>query len=139
MKVMQKLIKNLADRYRLKYDKNKNNVTVKLKDGMIKELNKPSICKIFDYKIDKGEIYMKNFYFEDGCFYCNKDDSNTLHETHIEVRTLTSYDVEYGRIQKPSIINRLNDNYLYLVCSCGEVEDISGEFMIKEDNYIVKK
>jgi len=46
--------------------------------------------------------------------------------------------LEYIRIQKPSIINRLKDNYLYLVCSCGEVEDISGEFMI-EDDYIMKK
>jgi len=63
MKVMQKLIKNLADRYRLKYDENKNNVTVKLKDGMIKELNKPSICKIFDYKIDKGDNLHEKFLF----------------------------------------------------------------------------
>jgi len=81
---------------------------------------------------------MKKFYLDDGCFYCNKEVDSTLHETHIEVRTLTGYDVEYGRIQKPSIINRLKDNYLYLVCSCGEVEDISGEFMI-EDDYIMKK
>ena len=82
---------------------------------------------------------MKNFYLEDGCFYCNKDDGNELHETHIEIRTLTGYDVEYGRIQKPSIINRLKDNYLYLVCSCGEIEDISDEFIIDEDGYIVEK
>jgi len=81
---------------------------------------------------------MKKFIFEDGCFYCNKEVDNTLHETHIEVRTLTGYDVEYGRIQKPSIINRLKDNYLYLVCSCGEIEDISDEFMIKDD-YIIER
>ena len=56
MKVMQKLIKKLADKYELKYDKNKDNVTVKLKDGTIKELNKPSVCEMFDDKIDKGEI-----------------------------------------------------------------------------------
>ena len=53
MKVMQKLIKKLADRYGLKYDENKNNVTVKLKDGTIKELNKPSICEMFNGKINK--------------------------------------------------------------------------------------
>jgi len=51
---MQKLIKKLADRYGLKYNENKDNVTVKLKDGTVKVLNKPSICKMFDYKINKG-------------------------------------------------------------------------------------
>jgi len=52
---MQKLIKKLANKYGLKYDENKDNVTVKLKDGTIKELNKPSIYEMFDNKIDKGE------------------------------------------------------------------------------------
>jgi len=50
---MQKLIKKLADRYRLKYDENKDNTTVKLKDGTIKVLDKPSICKMFNGKINK--------------------------------------------------------------------------------------
>jgi len=81
---------------------------------------------------------MNNFTFEDGCFYCNKDDGNELHETHIEIRTLTGYDVEYGRIQKPSIISKLIDSCIGLVCSCGNFEIISDEFVIKDD-YIVKK
>ena len=81
---------------------------------------------------------MKKFYLDDGCFYCNKDDGNELHETHIEIRTLTGYDVEYGRIQKPSIISKLIDSCIGLVCSCGNFEIISDEFVIKDD-YIVKK
>jgi len=81
---------------------------------------------------------MKNFTFEDGCFYCNKDDGNILHEIHIEIKALIGYDVEFGRIQNPNIIRKSLDNYLYLVCSCGEFEDISGEFMI-EDDYIKSK
>ena len=91
-----------------------------------------------EYNKEKEIIYMKNFYLEDGCFYCNKDDGNTLHETHIEIKALVWYDVEYGRIQKPNIISKPMDNYFYLVCSCGEFEDISCEFMI-EDNYIIKR
>ena len=104
-----------------------------------KYIEKINILEQKEYNKEKEIIYMKKFYLDDGCFYCNKEVDSTLHETHIEVRTLTGYDVEYGRIQKPSIINRLNDNYLYLVCSCGEIEDISGEFKIGEDDYIVKK
>jgi len=81
---------------------------------------------------------MKNFYLEDGCFYCNKDDGNTLHETHIEIKALVGYDVEFGRIQKPDIIIKPTDNCIGLVCSCGNFEIISYEFMIKDD-YIIKK
>ena len=103
-----------------------------------KYIEKINILEQKEYNKEKEIIYMKNFYLEDGCFYCNKEVDNTLHETHIEVRTLTGYDVEYGRIQKPSIINRLKDNYLYLVCSCGKIEDISDKFMIKDD-YIIER
>ena len=103
-----------------------------------KYLHKINIIERKEFNKLKEIFYIKNFYLDDGCFYCNKEVDITLHETHIEVRTLTRYDVEYGRLQKPSIINRLKDNYLYLVCSCGEIEDISGEFMI-EDDYIVKR
>jgi len=55
---------------------------------------------------------MKKFYLDDGCFYCNKEVDSTLHETHIEVRTLTGYDVEYGRIQKPNIISKPINDYI---------------------------
>ena len=54
---MQKLIKKLADKYGLKHNENKNNVTVKFKDGTIKELDKPSICEMFN---KKEKIHMKN-------------------------------------------------------------------------------
>jgi len=91
-----------------------------------------------EYNKEKEIFYMKNFYLEDGCFYCNKDDGNTLHETHIEIKALVGYDVGFGRIQKPDIISKPMDNYIGLVCSCGNFEIISDEFLIKDD-YIVKK
>jgi len=81
---------------------------------------------------------MKKFYLDDGCFYCNKEVDNIIHETHIEIKALVEYDVEFNRIQTPYIISRPLDNYIGLVCSCGEVEDISDEFMIEGD-YIVKR
>ena len=80
---------------------------------------------------------MINFTYEDGCFYCNKDDGNKIHETHIEIKTLTKYDVEFNRLQKASVVSKPLDNFICLVCSCGEVEDISNEFRIEED-YIVE-
>jgi len=81
---------------------------------------------------------MKNFYFEDGCFYCNKDDGDTLHETHIEIKALVGYDVEYGIIQKANVISKPLDKFICLVCSCGKIEDISDKFMIKDD-YIIER
>ena len=54
---MQKLIKKLADRYGLKYDENKDNTTVKFKDGTIKELDDPFMYKTIN---KKEKIHMKN-------------------------------------------------------------------------------
>jgi len=81
---------------------------------------------------------MKNFYLDDGNFYCNKETGNTIHTTHIEIKTLTEYDVEFNRLQKPSIVSKPLDNYIGLVCSCGNFEIISNEFKIEGD-YIVKR
>jgi len=81
---------------------------------------------------------MKNFFMEDGCFYCNKDKEGLVHQTHIEIKTLTKYEVEYNTIKKSNVISKPLDNFIYLVCSCGEEEDISNEFIIEGD-YIVKR
>jgi hypothetical protein len=85
---------------------------------------------------------MKKFNCENGCFYCNKDNDNYIHDVHLELNItngFVDYEVEYNRLKKPHFRNLQTNGFIGLVCSCGECEDISSEFFVREDGYIQPK